>query len=61
MYNHLTVCKKKKMSSVSFKNVIYKQYIYKSYMYKKDLALNNQQWLICLKTQPNHLLSNYCN
>ena len=22
-------------------------------MYKKDLALNNQQWLICHKTNPN--------
>ena len=22
-------------------------------MYKKDLALNNLQWLICLKAQPN--------
>ena len=22
-------------------------------MYKEDLALNNQQWLICNKTQPN--------
>ena len=23
------------------------------YMYKPDLALNNQQWLICHKTKPN--------
>ena len=22
-------------------------------MYKEDLGLNNQQWLICLKTKPN--------
>ena len=22
-------------------------------MYKEDLALNNLQWLICRKTQPN--------
>ena len=22
-------------------------------MYKEDLVLNNQQWLICYKTQPN--------
>ena len=22
-------------------------------MYKEDLALNNLQWLICLKTKPN--------
>ena len=27
--------------------------IYLMYMYKKDVALNNQQWLICHKTQPN--------
>ena len=24
-------------------------------MYKEDLALNNLQWLICHKTQPNHI------
>ena len=23
------------------------------YIYKQDVALNNQQWLICHKTQPN--------
>ena len=23
------------------------------YMYKEDLALNNQQWLICYKTKRN--------
>ena len=28
-------------------------HIYLIYMYKEDLALNNQQWLICHKTQPN--------
>ena len=30
--------------------------IYFMYMYKKDLALNNLQWLICIKpnqTKPN--------
>ena len=26
---------------------------YLIYMYKEDLALNNQQWLICHKTKPN--------
>ena len=41
------------MSSGLFKNVIYKLYIYKSYMYKENLALNNLQWLICHKSQPN--------
>ena len=24
-------------------------------MYKEDLALNNLQWLICHKSQPNHI------
>ena len=24
-------------------------------MYKEDLALNNLHWLICHKTQPNHI------
>ena len=27
--------------------------IYLMYMYKEDLALNNQQWLICHEIQPN--------
>ena len=27
------------------------------YMYKEDLALNNLQWLICHKTQPNQTIS----
>ena len=26
------------------------------YMYKEDLALNNLQWLICHKTQPNQII-----
>ena len=30
--------------------------IYLTYMYKPDLALNNLQWLICHKTQPNQIL-----
>ena len=51
MYNHLIV--RKQMSCVSFKNVIYKISVYKSYIYKEDLALNNQQCLICHKTQSN--------
>ena len=40
----------------SFKNVIKNVFtnpIYLIYMYKEDLALNNLQWLICHKTQPN--------
>ena len=41
------------MRSGSFKNVIYKKCISKSYMYKEDLVLNNLQWLIYHKTQPN--------
>ena len=28
-------------------------HIYVIYMYKMDLALNNQQWLICHITKPN--------
>ena len=27
-------------------------------MYKQDLVLNNQQWLMCHKTQPNQIKSN---
>ena len=46
------------MSSGSFKNVIYKicLEIILMYMYKEDLVLNNQQWLICHKTQPNQII-----
>ena len=47
LFQDLTVC-------------IYKMslpiYIYLIYMYKQDLALNNQQWLICHKTKPNKKL-----
>ena len=25
-------------------------------VYKEDLALNNLQWLICYKTQPNQII-----
>ena len=32
--------------------------IYMKYMYKEDLALNNLQWLLCLKTQPNQIKLN---
>ena len=49
------------MSSGSFKNVIYKiclEIIYLMYMDKMDLALNNLQWLICHKTQPNQTKPN---
>ena len=50
MYNHLTECKQ--MSSGLFKkSYMHLQITYK--MYKEDLALNNLQWLICHKTQPN--------
>ena len=47
------------MSSGLFKNVINKmclEIIYLIYMYEKDLALNNLQWLICHKTQPNQIV-----
>ena len=43
------------MSSGLFKNVIYKmclEIIYLVYMQKENLALNNQEWLICHKTKP---------
>ena len=30
--------------------------VYLIYMYKKDLALNNIQWLIYHKTQPNLII-----
>ena len=29
-------------------------HLYSIYVYKYDLALNNQQWLICHKTQPTN-------
>ena len=32
---------------------VYKSYIYLIYMYEQDMALNNLQWLICHKTEPN--------
>ena len=50
---------RKKMNSSTFKNVIYKmsiEIIFFVYMYKEDLALNNLQWLICHKTQPNQII-----
>ena len=31
--------------------------IYLIYIYLKDLALNNIQWLICLKIKPNQTIS----
>ena len=40
--------------------MLLRKYIHKSYLvyiyiyiYEEDLALNNLQWLICHKTQPN--------
>ena len=30
--------------------------IYLIYMYKEDLALNNLQWLMYKKTQPNQII-----
>ena len=49
----------KRMSLGSFKNVINKMYlqiIYLIYMYKEELVLNNLQWSICHKTQPNQII-----
>ena len=31
-------------------------HMYLIYMYIEDLALNNLQWLICPKTQPNEII-----
>ena len=50
-WNHLTVCKRKLCIKC-----VYKSYIYSIYTYKQDLALNNRQWLICHKTQPNQII-----
>ena len=35
---------------------VFTNHIYLIYMYEEDLALNNQQWLICHKTQPNQIV-----
>ena len=49
------------MSSGLFKNNVTIKYLFTNhtyliYVYKQGLALNNQQGLICLKTQPiNHV------
>ena len=56
-WNYLTV--PPQISLGSFKNVINKlftNHIYLIYMYKEYLALNNLQWLICHKTQPNQII-----
>ena len=61
-----------KMSSGSFKTVyqqnVYKTYVWYTitanqtksyiliYMYEEDFALDNLQWLICHKTQPNQII-----
>ena len=47
------------MSTDSFKNDNYKiclEILYLIYMHK-NMALNNLQWLICHKTQPNQTKS----
>ena len=47
------------MNSGSLKNVMYNtglEIIYLIEMNKKDLVLNNLQWLICYKTQPNQII-----
>ena len=31
-------------------------HVHLTYMYTGDLALNNQQWLICHKTKPNQII-----
>ena len=46
------------MSSDSFKNAstkcVYKLYIFDMYV-KTGFRINNQQWMICHKTKPNHI------
>ena len=37
-------------------NLFYAPRILYIYMYKEDLALNNLQWLICHKGQPNQII-----
>ena len=37
---------------------MFTNHIHSIYMYKQDLALNNLQWLICHKTQPNQIKPN---
>ena len=41
-------------NNVTNKLFIYKSYVFYIYMYKQDLALNNQQVLICHKTQQTY-------
>ena len=43
-------------SSKNTKKYMFTNHVYLVYMYKEDLALNNQQWLICYKSQPNQIL-----
>ena len=51
-WNHLTM--RKKWVQIHLGMPL--QIISLIYMYKEDLALNNLQWLICDKTQPNQIL-----
>ena len=45
------------MSSGSFENVLYKMSLQIiCLIYKEDLALNNLQWLLSQKTEPNQIL-----
>ena len=37
---------------------MFANHVYLIYMYKVDLALNNLQWLICHKIQPNQAKPN---
>ena len=52
-FSHLTVQKK----SECYPQNVFANPIYLIYMYKEDLALNNLQWFICNKSQPNQILS----
>ena len=47
---------KKELDLISkcYEQTEWTNHIFDVYMYKEDLALNNLQWLICHKIQPNN-------
>ena len=56
MLEIIRLCEKKTELRFILKKCVHKSYILNIYTYKKDLALNNQQWLISHKTQPNQII-----
>ena len=56
-WNYLTVCQKQlSLARLSFLQNVFTNTMYLIYINKKDLALNNFQWLICHKPQPNRII-----